>query len=69
MLLGFQTWVHLMNNMLEAHDGSDQLNRSEDAGLSGIQLDSLVHYFGIDSSETAESLVAGINTLVRLQRS
>ncbi|HKU48481.1 MAG TPA: hypothetical protein VJP79_00900 [Nitrososphaera sp.] len=41
----------------------------EETELTTTQLNDLVHYFGLDSSETPESLVEGIDVLVRLQRS
>jgi hypothetical protein len=40
-----------------------------DDELTNLQLKGLVHYFGMDYAETSESLVEGIDALVRLQRS
>jgi hypothetical protein len=59
-LLGFQ---HLHKSMY------CQSNQEPENELSNSQLSELVHYFGIDSADSSESLVEGIDALVKLQRS
>jgi hypothetical protein len=60
MLLGYQ---HLQKSM------PCRTDREAEIELSSSQLNGLVHYFGIDSADTLESLVEGIDALVKLQRS
>ena len=45
------------------------IREMEEVELSNTQLNRLVHYFGIDSDDTSESLVEGIEALIKLQRS
>ena len=45
------------------------IREMEEVELSNTQLNRLVHYFGIDSADTSESLVEGIDALIKLQRS
>jgi hypothetical protein len=42
---------------------------ADDVELSSAEIDGLIQYFGINSSDTSESLVQGIKTLVTLVRS
>lgn len=60
LLLGFQTVQRYME---------EQESLVAEAELTNLQLEGLVHYFGMDYAETSESLVEGIDALVRLQRS
>jgi hypothetical protein len=59
LLLGFQAVQRCM----------EEQESLVEAELTNLQLEGLVHYFGMDYAETPESLVEGIDALVRLQRS
>jgi hypothetical protein len=46
----------------------ERTQNSEEVELTSAQLGGLVHYFGIDSAETPESLLEGVDALAKLQR-
>ena len=60
LFLGFQAEQLYMD---------EQRSLVDEAELTNLQLKGLLHYFGLDFAETSESLVDGIDALVRLQRS
>lgn len=47
----------------------EQRSLVAEAELTNLQLEGLVHYFGMDYAETSECLVEGIEALNKLQRS